>query len=125
VAQAITSVFSSETFPANFAGNWRRCGPHYAVVNVTVSVVRCVPVLSEEGVPPSCPDELAAALTLENDRTAVRQALACCLHELATATPPTIRGYNIGPSVTVGESGGCAGVETTYQLQIPSCLCPG
>jgi hypothetical protein len=126
VAQAITSVYSAETFPAQFAGSWRQCGPHFTVVNVTASVIRCVPVLSEQGVPPSCLDELAAAVTLENDRTAVRQALACCLAELATGMPATVRAWSIGPSTTVGESGGCAGVETTYQFSLPTfCPCPG
>lgn len=123
VAQAITSVHEAETFPALMVGNWARCGPHQTVITVTLSVVRCVPVLDEQGVPPSCPDELAAAVTLENDRTAVRQALACCLHDLATAVPPTIRAYNIGPSVTVGESGGCAGIDTTYQISVGACHC--
>ena len=123
VAQAITSVYSSEVFPAEFGQTWRQCGPHYDVVNVTVSVTRCVPVLNEQGVPPSCADELAAAITLENDRTAVRQALACCLFQLGNPTPYRIRGWRIGPSVTVGESGGCAGSETTYQFSLPACGC--
>lgn len=125
VAQAITSIWSSDQFPTQFVGNFKQCGPHFTVVQVLLSVVRCVPVLNEQGVPPSCADELAAAITLENDRTAVRQALACCLADLAAALPPTIRAYNIGPTVTVGESGGCAGVETVYQFSVPSCLCPG
>lgn len=120
VAQAITQVFNAETFPIPFVGNWKRCGPHLLVANITLSVTRCVPVMDDHGQPPSCQDELAAAVTLENDRAAILQALACCLADL---TAGTIRAYNIGPSVTIGESGGCAGVETTYQIAIASCLC--
>lgn len=123
IAQAITSVYSSERFPVEFGDTWRQCGPHYDIVNVTVSVTRCVPVLNEQGMPPTCADELAAAITLENDRTAVRQALACCLFELGSPIPYVIRGWRIGPSVTVGESGGCAGSETTYQFALPACGC--
>lgn len=123
VAQAITSVFAAEQFPVPWAANWKRCSPVLNVVQVLLSVTRCVPSMNEQGVPPSCVDELAAAITLENDRAAVRQALACCLADLSNANPPMIRAYNIGATVTVGESGGCAGIETIYQFAVTSCLC--
>jgi hypothetical protein len=123
IAQAITQVYNAESFPQPFTGNWKRRGPHRLIVQVTLQVVRCVPSMDDQGSPPSCASSLAAAITLENDRTAVRQALACCLSDLAAALPPTLLEYNIGPSVTVGELGGCAGIETVYLLSFRSCLC--
>jgi hypothetical protein len=125
IAQAIQQVYNADTFPIPFSGNWRRCGPHLRIIQVLLSVTRCVPTMNDQGTPPSCSDELAAAITLENDRTAVGQALACCLSDLAQTSPPTIAAYNIGPSVTVGEAGACAGLETVYLLAINSCLCAG
>ncbi len=77
--------------------------------------------MDEQAIPPTCAAEQAAAITLENDRTAVRQALACCLTDLKTAG--VIFHWSLGPSDTVGELGGCAGVETPYWFSTKSCLC--
>lgn len=123
VALAIQQVYGSDTFPAQFTGGWHPCGPRWSIVQALVSVTRCVPGMDDQGNPPSCPAELAAAITLENDRTAVRQALACCLRDLQQARPPRIGNWSLLPSVTVGESGQCAGVETVFLFSIPACLC--
>lgn len=123
VALAIQSVYGSQKFPipADATRDWAPCGPPWQVVQVLVSVVRCVPTMDDQGQPPSCEAELAAALTLEHDRMAVRQALACCLEQLRAQA--RIGGWALNPSITVGELGGCAGVETTVLLSIRSCLC--
>jgi hypothetical protein len=126
VAQAIRGVYGSDTFPASAANlNWAKlsCTPKYWVAEVVVSVTRCLPSISETGEPPSCDEELAAALTLENDRTAVRQAIACCLDDVYTATPQWLAAYALGPSTTLPELGGCGGSETTYLLGVQSCPC--
>lgn len=123
VAFAIQSVYGSDRFPvpADATKDWSPCGPRWQVAQVVVSIVRCVPTMDEQGHPPSCPAELTAALILEDDRTAVRQALACCLDDLKTAS--TIGAWALNPTVTVGELGGCAGVETTFLVGVRSCLC--
>jgi hypothetical protein len=124
-ALAIREVYGSDSFPTPAAQKtWSKCGPRYAVARVVVSVTRCVPTMGERGEPPSCAEELAAAITLENDRTAVRQALACCLNAAAHATPPTVSEWLISPSVTIGELGGCAGSETEFLIGVRACLCP-
>jgi hypothetical protein len=119
LALAIREVYGSAAFPQPASGvSWTKCAPDYSVARVVVSVTRCVPTMDERGNPPSCAAELAAALTLENDRTAVRQALACCLGALWQVRPQVIGNWLIGPSVTVGESGGCAGVETEFLIAL-------
>jgi hypothetical protein len=127
IAQAILSVGAADNIATGeFTGNWKRCIPAFTIVRVMLSVVRCVPSMDERGTPPACADELAAAITLENDRTAVRQALACCIDQLMPPTLLTgpVRAFNIGPSVTVGESGACAGIETVYTLALSApCVC--
>jgi hypothetical protein len=89
--------------------------------------------MDSDGAPPDCAAELAAAVILENDRTAVRQAIACCLAAVNAdpGNPPSIppgaslvSEWSIGGSVTVGELGGCAGVETEFFVGVQSCLCP-
>ena len=104
-ALAIKEVFGSIQFPQPASQTtWTKCAPRWSVARVVVSVTRCVPTMNGAGVPPTCAAELAAALTLENDRTAVRQALVCCLSELYAARPPVIGDWLLGPSVTVGEA---------------------
>ncbi len=121
-AQAITSVYGADRFPIPAdAKDWQPCGPPWSVTRVLTSIVRCVPTMDEQAIPPTCAAEQAAAITLENDRTAVRQALACCLTDLKTAG--VIFHWSLGPSDTVGELGGCAGVETPYWFSTKSCLC--
>lgn len=122
VALAIQSVYGSWRFPtAAEAKDWQPCGPEYQVIQAIVQVVRCVPTMDDQGNPPPCADSLAAAITLENDRTAVRQALACCLNDLKSGN--RISGWSLQPSITVGEQGGCAGVETPFLFGLRSCLC--
>ncbi len=127
VAFAIREVYGSEVFPAPLTGvSWRKCGPKYRVARVVVSVTRCVPTMDQNGRPPDCADELLAAITLENDRTAVRQALADCLCVTTTARPPLVSEWLIGASTTVGELGGCAGVETEFLVGVRvACACGG
>lgn len=121
-AQAITSVYGSDRFPIAAEGkDWQPCGPPWTVVRVLLSVTRCVTPMDEQGQPPPCATALTEAVTLENDRTAIRQALACCLTDLKTTGD--IFGWAMGPADTVGESGGCAGIEVPYWFSVKSCLC--
>lgn len=123
VALAIQQIYGSSRFPqpGDLAGDWSRCGPAWSVVQVLVSVIRCVPTMNDQGQPPACADSQAAAVTLEYDRLAVRTALACCLTQLKTSG--RIGQWALQPSVTVGELGGCAGVETIALIGFRSCLC--
>lgn len=113
IALAILEIYGSNTFPVPLTGiSWAKCSTRWRVARVLASVVRCVPAVDQQGSPPSCPDELAAAITLENDRTAMRQSIACCLSQMYDAH--TISNWALGPSITIGEQGGCAGVETEF-----------
>lgn len=125
VALAIREVYGSKTFPQPANGvSWRKCQHYYDIARVVVSVTRCVPTMDQVGKPPTCADELTAAVILEQDRTAVRQAIACCLIEANRASPWLVNEWMIGTSMTVGELGGCAGVETEFFVGTQSCLCP-
>ena len=127
VALAIRQVYGSAVFPQPAAGNlWEKCAPVYWVAEVIVSVTRCVTPINQAAEPPPCTTALAEAIRLENDRTAVRQAIACCLGQYQAAHPPTlgVQKWSLGSSVTVGESGGCAGVETVFFVGVGACPCP-
>ena len=124
LALAIRRTYGSDTFPALSTGdNQGKCGPQFQVAEIVVSVARCTPTIDDSGRPPPCADLLTAALTLESDRSSVRQSLTCCLQALYQAK--RIGAYAIGDSITVGELGGCASVETTLWIGLRSCLCGG
>ena len=124
LSQAIRRTYGSDTFPAlSTNDNQGKCGPQWQVAEVVISVARCVPTVDDSGRPPACDVLLTAALTLESDRSSVRQSLACCLQSLYQAK--RIGAYAIGDSITVGDLGGCVAVETVIWIGLRSCLCGG
>jgi hypothetical protein len=125
LALAIRTVYGSEIFPTPFQQKtWTKCGPRWQVARCVASVTRCVPTLGDNGVAPDCAAELAAAITLENDRTAVRQAIACCLEERFHASPAVVGQWALLDSTIVGEQGACSGTETEFLVGVAACPCP-
>lgn len=124
VALAITRVYGSESFPSPIAKSFRKCNHRYDVAEVLVSVTRCIPAMNADGTPPTCAEELAAAVMLDNDRTATRQAIACCLAGANQAHPSWLSEWSIGDTRLLPEQGGCGGSETTFLIGVQSCLCP-
>lgn len=123
VGMTIRGVYGSNSFPAPDTTGWQQCGPRLQVARIAVSVTRCVPILDQTGDPPSCPSLLAAAIILENDRTAVRQAIACCLSAYFHGRPPSVGVWAMGESLTYDEQGGCSGSETEFLVGLQACLC--
>ena len=125
VALAITQVFGSQIFPAPASPtDWSHCGPNFWVANVVASVTRCVTGIDENGHPPPCDVALAEAIRLEQDRLAVRQAIACCLDQYKADGTFRVGAWILLPSLTVGESGACAGSETSFLVGVRACACP-
>lgn len=125
VALSIRQTYGSDQFPTQVAPTkWAHCGPVWTVAEVLVSVTRCVTGLDQAGQPPPCATAFTEAMILENDRTAVRQAIACCLDLVQKASPPGLGIWALGPSVTLAEQGGCSGVETVFWVGKRDCACP-
>lgn len=121
-AQTITGDTPSQVFPQPASEVPRgHCGPPLLVINVTASVVRCVPGMDDDGNPPTCGALLDAARVVEIDREALRRAITCCLRELHTTY--RITDYTVGATTTVGPLGGCAGVNMTYQFGVNYTCC--
>jgi hypothetical protein len=92
-----------------------------AVVNVTLTLVRCIPGLDDNGNPPLCEDLADYALGLEIDRHTLRRIIPCHLETLRRAY--TIMDYGVGAAVSVGPDGGCGGVEITYWFSLSDECC--
>lgn len=122
-AQTITEDVPSNSFPvAAVDQRTTACGPNLLVVTVTATVVRCVPTIGNDGRPPTCTALLHSAHVLEDDRRALRVGVTCCLREMRNDLRE-IHEFAVGRAVSVGEQGGCAGVELTYQFAVHNVCC--
>lgn len=118
-AQTITSVGSSITFPTPTNDiPVRGCGHPFEVVNVTLSLLRCIPGAGpgNTDIAPAPDKLLNAALILEEDRLVVRRALVCYLTSLRDEY--RIHDFTVGTAVSVGPDGLCGGMEINYALGI-------
>lgn len=116
-AQSITSVASSQTFPTPASDvPVNGCGHPLAVVSVTVTLVRCIPGLDNNGNSPSVQQMIASARVMEEDRRALRCALGAYLKGLFDTYK--IHGYTIGAATTVGPEGQCGGIEMSYSFGV-------
>lgn len=129
---AITADYPSANFPtpaANTALQFGagRCGQPITVYNLTVSILRCVPVSDEQGTPPSCDLLAAAALLAVQDASAVRDGILCCLSAMlrqkdANGTP-VITAFTVANQDFTGAQGGCGGSQMMLQFGLLN-YCP-
>lgn len=90
---------------------------------MVVTLLRCAPVVSERGCPPSCEELEAAARTVHVDAATVYSALQCCLPQTAGRRG---RRFVMGEGRILGPQGGCVGVEQRVTVALPGCApCPG
>lgn len=88
-----------------------------------VTVLRCAPMGTADGCPPTCEELEETARTVHVDASVVYSALLCCLPHTAGRRG---RRFILGQSRTVGPEGGCVGVEQRVTVALPGCgRCPG
>lgn len=93
------------------------CEAGFVVVDVVILLLRCVPTLSDRGVPPPV-DLLAAAYR------AVLNDAAIIWNEVTGELPEGWQRANVNQSY-VGAAGGCVGVETRLSVGLAqSAFCP-
>lgn len=125
LAVTVTRFYPSAAPPAEATGDDSQpgCGPPLLVADLTVRVTRCVPVIDDQGNPPSCAGLADSSLTWMADSLAVRQALGCCLQ--AMVDDGRVDSFGIGAAAASGPDGGCLASETSLWVARPTCLCPG
>lgn len=118
LALTIQSDYPTQTFPidASDIPLTGGCGPSALVVEVLVSLTRCVPGLDAQGRPPTCAKLQAAALIQQGDAYAVRKAVTCCLAELKRTYQ--ILKYTVGRVNRVGPEGLCGGIELIFRFEL-------
>lgn len=123
LALSVARKYPSVSFPteATVDESDAGCPPPILAAVVTVSLLRCVPGMDDDGTPPPCEALQAAAITQDIDDATIRRALSCYLHDLADQG--RILGYVIGPTVATGPEGNCGGSDTTVTIGISNCGC--
>lgn len=122
LAQTITQIQPTSSAPQPAVNvRWTACGPGIALVNVTLVVIRCVPIPDENGNPPTCDALDDAAVILEQDRHLMRKTVACYLQTLRSGYE--ILEYGVNVAASVGPLGACAGVELPYWFAVQDDCC--
>ncbi|MTE20273.1 hypothetical protein F0L17_14375 [Streptomyces sp. TRM43335] len=122
----VARIYPSTSFPVEDqqVRDLRECvPPPVTAVELVVTLLRCAPYPSEEGCPPSCEEQAAAARTLHIDAATVFNALLCCLPY--TGGGRRGRRFVLGQQRTIGPEGGCVGIEQRVTVALPGCApCP-
>lgn len=123
---AITSGFPSSNFPTPSANTTQqfgagRCGQPILVFNLTITVLRCVPVSDEQGNPPPCEALAASALGAVQDAWAVQAGVLCCLQDMLREKDPVtnasvITAFAAQGQDFLGPQGACGGSAMTVQV---------
>lgn len=103
--------YPSRDFPLEDVDHTAECGEPWVVVELSLSLTRCIPSPDSSGNPPSIATLSTAAQQNSTDMTKTRRATLCCLSALYDAVAPaeTIDAYQLGVTEVVGPLGGCAG----------------
>lgn len=112
-------LYISSAFPNQSLSD--PCEPATTVADVSVVLLRCVPVFDENLNAPSC-EALDRAAQIQNiDMMAMLQAARCCVPN----RPGRQRKMRtvVGDFRTIGPQGGCAGAQMQLLLDIGSCDC--
>lgn len=108
----VEDIFPFNNFP-NRAADVNLCSNPLAA-NVKIQLLRCWPAtLREDGSAPTGPEIQAASEQLYRDQYLLTWGLVCCLKQLGRQ-----RKFVLNGSRVVGPTGGCAGVEVSFTVEL-------
>lgn len=114
----VGEVYPSQVgFPAYDAGP-HKCGPGRLAVLLEVGAMRCAPV-GDAAVLPTAEQWAAAALTVLDDRAAMRRAICCFMGLQANKG----RLFSVGTSAPLPVEGACTGATDTVTVSVQPCDC--
>jgi hypothetical protein len=123
---SVAQIYPSTSFPAvdREVRGVRSCPPpSTTAAELVITLLRCAPMPSGTGCPPSCEELTESSRILHVDSVTVYNALLCCLPQ----TGARRRGprFVIGPQRIIGPEGGCVGIEQRVTVALPGCgPCP-
>lgn len=122
LAVGINNVFESNSFPASDAGIGTNCPGPYIAVNMTVSILRCVPSPDDNGEGPTPAQLSLAAQEALDDAFIVRETTRCILATMYDTG--MIAEFVVGTQTMTEPQGGCGGsdLDITIGFMNP-CVC--
>jgi hypothetical protein len=109
------ALFPTNNFPVPaVADPGAGCGPALLGVNMTLSVIRCFPTITDQGAQPSADALAAITQTLAIDGQTISTMLPCSLQDLVDAN--TLIDYTVGMVPVIGPDGGRVSLEAGFQL---------
>jgi len=102
--------YTSGDFPAPLVqGTTDNCGAPWLVVELKVTLARCVPTALDDSDPPSTVDLTAAAVQFSNDQGVIRKSAGCYLRPLFDSHQ--LASFDLGTQIPRGPTGGCIAGE--------------
>jgi hypothetical protein len=95
----------------------RGCVPVVGAAELAVTVLRCTPLPTDDGCPPTCDQLSQTAMQQAADMGAVRHGILCCFSATSTARVNGRR-YVLGAARTLGPQGGCTGIEQRVTVDL-------
>ena len=106
--------FPSNDFPLEEVDHTAECGSPWLCVVYAVSLARCVPGVSINGVAPTCVALQASGAQLSRDMGIMRNAIECCLDTAYSSD--AVRAYELGAQEVQGPQGNC--IETNLLVMV-------
>jgi hypothetical protein len=117
-------TYRSRNFPQDATDQFTKCDNFTVVFDLSMTLVRCVAIMSDNGVPPKPAQVLADLQNQEEDAYVLWTTLDCSLRELQAVN--LVSSYIINQETTLGPQGGCAGTQVDFKLSLyPPCPCEG
>jgi hypothetical protein len=107
----VAAVFPTTSFPLPAAGAIA-CGTPMAA-RYRIGTHRCMPVMTEDGEPPSAVDRLEATRVALSDEAAVRRAICCAVDKLKLS-----KAHALGLWTPTGPAGQCGGGFWTLTVRV-------
>lgn len=114
LAVSMQRQYLSMSFPLEEVNHEDDCGAPWLVASYLISLARCVPIPSVNGVIPDCTALEASALQLDTDMRKLRRGVQCCLD--TAFNTHTISAWELGAGEVNGPQGQC--IETTLLVLV-------
>ena len=104
-------MYATANFPSQ-DNSTLQCGVTWSA-DILVGILRCGPVLDDQGLPPNPDDVTATSVLVYEDMALVAPAIACCLGQAKK-----YRQYRISDFRPVNPQGGCYGSELRLTIEL-------
>lgn len=115
----VTRIYGSSRFPADSAAEMLQCALPMTAIEMSISMLRCVTAMDEDGNPPTPEVVTAQSRRTLGEARAIWRSVLCFLFENKDTFSAVVRGQNF-----LGPEGGFAGSELLITIGLnDGCVC--